>query len=116
MKQILMTIGLVCLVAFSWTKADAGDVLQPPKDLRSLIGKTLVFEDGSHDNTFVCSIVGASRYRESMGEGVVLFLTGLDYHGETIHKISYMIGSSQPEKWELTYANKTQKITVKSIE
>ncbi|KKP69184.1 MAG: hypothetical protein UR66_C0001G0066 [Candidatus Moranbacteria bacterium GW2011_GWE1_35_17] len=116
MKKILFVVGFICFTAISSINVGAGDVMQPPEDLKSLVGKVVKFQDIFNNYTFICRITGISDYSASMGRQVTLSVSDLDYYGAEIKKISYIISTSEEERWQLTIEGKPHKINIVSIE
>lgn len=116
MKKILFVVGFIFFTALSSINVGAGEIMQPPEDLKSLLGKVVKFQDIFNKHDFICSITGISDYHASMGREVTLSISGLDYYGEDIRKISYIISSSEEERWQLMYWSKPHKINMISIE
>lgn len=116
MKKILFVVGFIFFTALSSINVGAGEIMQPPENLKSLLGKVVKFQDIFNKYTFICPITGVSDYSASMGRQVTLSVSGLDYYGEDISKISYVISTSEEERWQVTYAGKPHKINIISIE
>lgn len=118
MRKNLLAVVFVFVVLFFSVNAKAENDVRLSDDLRGLIGKVVIFQDGfPPNNTYICSITGISEYRTSMGRTVVISISRLDFHGEEIDKLMY--DQSYPSSnngWTLERNGGTVKINVTKIE
>lgn len=117
MKKNILAFSFICLILLSSITVYAKDIVRPPENLKSLIGKLLTIENVYGPGTFYCHVTGVSEYIASMGKEVSLSVDGLSYNGEKIDVISYVLSSSpSEEKWQLLSGGHPTKVRLLSIE
>lgn len=115
MKKNLLAVCFVCFAVLSSVNVNAGDIVQPSRDSKSLLGKMVMLHGHSSSDTFTCRITGVSEYLSQMGRFVTISVVGLNYYGAEIKTISYAV-TTDVERWKIEDGDRTQKITVTSIE